>query len=173
MQTQTQTQTKASAVKSGMVKIVALIMLMIGINAQAFDKNNPSYKTLQSIMDNKSMFFVPISIVGTNSIVAALSIDYSKSDKYTPPTIRLSVPISEKLDNSVDFQSFSVTMENVNDMAKMLGVRLDYCASAHFEFNGSETEKMVADGNRALCMLRDVIDLEFVLNRVDLKIVSR
>ncbi len=166
-------QAKASAVKIGMVKIVALIMLMIGINVQAFDKNNPSYKTLQSVMDNKSMFFVPISIVGTNSIVATLSIDYSKSDKYTPPTIRLSVPISETTDEYVNFQSFSIDKYTINNMAKILGIQLEYCKNAHFEFNGSETEKMVIDSNRALCEMRDIIDLEYALNRVDLKIVSR
>ena len=164
------TQAKVSAVKIGMVKIVALVMLMIGMNVQAEVFTNFGFKSQQELSETKGIMMIPIKIIGVDSFVARVFFDYSKTTKYTKPTIGLQIPVDEKNTRTVSFESYALTMYQLNQMASELGIKLDYCSQARFNEIFPDAE-MTITGNYALCKNNDVIDLNHVINTVQIKVI--
>ena len=164
------TQVKVSAVKIGMVKIVALVMLMIGMNVQAEVLTNIGFETQQDLAEKKGELTFPIKIVGVNSFVAMLTFDYTKTTKYTKPTIFLQIPVDENNDRFISIESYALTIYQLNQMANELGIKLDYCSQAVYHKvlpNG----ELTITGNYTLCKNNDTINLDHVINTVQYKTI--
>ena len=163
-------KTQVKAVKIGMVKIVALVLMMLGMNVQAEVFTNFGFKSQQELSETKGIMMIPIKIIGVDSFVARVFFDYSKTTKYTKPTIGLQIPVDEKNTRTVSFESYALTMYQLNQMASELGIKLDYCSQAiyHDVFPDGE---LTVTGNYTLCKNNDIINLDHVINTVQYKAI--
>lgn len=166
------TQAKVSAVKIGMVKIVALVMLMIGMNVQAnYIDNSDKHLTKNDMINNNFSWFVPIDVVDVITFHAILEFDFSKADNYTPPTIRLKIPISPTQYKWAEITQHYVTISDINILANRLGIKLDFC---NFTTEMIETTEktLYVHSNDAMCNIKE-IDVEKIYNKLSIMLVDK
>ena len=157
---------QVKAVKIGMVKIVALVLMMLGMNVQAEIIDYLGYKSHQDLIENKGILVVPIKIIGVESFVATLAFDYSKTTKYTKPTISLRIPVDENNARIISFESYSLTIYQLNQMADKLEIKLDYCTKALLYNAFSAGEGLFITSEYSLCKSKEVINLDQVIRTV-------
>lgn len=166
-------QAKAKAVKIGMVKIVALVLMMLmGINAQAnYIDNTDKHLTKNDMISNNFSWFLPVKIVDVMKFNAILEFDFSKADGYIPPTIRLKIPISPTQYQWVEITKHYVTITDINMMADRLGIKLDFCS---YETEMIETNKntLYVHSNEAMCGIKEV-DVEKIYNKLLIMLVDK
>jgi len=161
-------KTQVKAVKIGMVKIVALVLMMLGMNAQA-EVYDISFKSQKDIIEQKALFVIPIKIIGVESFNAALFYDYSKTTMYSKPTIGLEIPIGENKVDRVFIEAYSLTKYQLNQMADRLGIKLDYCTKVD-QYVKRPGEDLFITANYSLCGINDVINLEQVITTVQYRL---
>ena len=166
------TQVKVSAVKIGMVKIVAFVMLMIGMNVQAnYIDNSDKHLTKSDMINNNFSWLIPVEVVGINAFRASLEFDFSKADSYTPPTIRLKIPISPTEYRWVEITQHYVTMNDINILANRLGIKLDFCSDETEMFETNE-KTLYIHSNKAMCNITEV-DVEKIYNKLSIMLVDK
>ena len=165
-------KTQVKAVKIGMVKIVALVLMMLGMNAQAnYIDNTDKHLTKNDMINNNFSWFIPIKVVDVMAFRASLEFDFSKADNYTPPTIRLKIPISPTEYRWVEITKHYVTINDINIMANRLGIKLDFCSNETEMF---ETNKntLYVHSNEAMCEIKE-IDVEKIYNKLLIMLVDK
>lgn len=165
-------KTQVKAVKIGMVKIVALVLLMIGINVQAdYIDNSDKHLTKNDMINNNFSWFIPVKVVDVIAFRASLEFDFSKADNYTPPTIRLKIPISPTEYRWVEITKHYVTMSDINIMANRLGIKLDFC-SYETEMIEINEKTLYVHSNDAMCNITEV-DVEKIYNKLLIMLVDK
>jgi hypothetical protein len=129
----------------------------------------PEFKEFaqRDIIEKKAILVVPIKIVGVEAFNATLFFDYSNTTKYSKPTIGLQIPVDEKNVRTISFESYSLTMYQLNQMANELGIVLDYCEEAIY-YKAYEDKKigLFITGNRSLCSVNNVINLDQLVRTI-------
>ena len=155
-----------------MVKIVAFVMLMIGMNVQAnYIDNSDKHLTKSDMINNNFSWLIPVEVVGINAFRASLEFDFSKADSYTPPTIRLKIPISPTEYRWVEITQHYVTMNDINILANRLGIKLDFCSDETEMFETNE-KTLYIHSNKAMCNITEV-DVEKIYNKLSIMLVDK
>jgi hypothetical protein len=144
-----------------------VLMLFVGTNVHAEIIDYMAFESQRDIIEKKAILVVPIKIVGVNAFNATLFFDYSNTTKYSKPTIGLQIPVDEKNVRTISFESYSLTMYQLNQMANELGIVLDYCEEAIY-YKAYEDKKigLFITGNRSLCSVNNVINLDQLVRTI-------
>ena len=165
-------KTQVKAVKIGMVKIVALVLMMLGMNVQAnYIDNTDKHLTKNDMINNNFSWLIPVNVVDVIAFRASLEFDFSKADSYTPPTIRLKIPISPTEYRWVEITKHYVTMSDINIMANRLGIKLDFCSDETEMFETNE-KTLYIHSNKAMCNITEV-DVEKIYNKLLIMLVDK
>ena len=165
-------KTQVKAVKIGMVKIVALVLMMLGMNVQAnYIDNTDKHLTKNDMINNNFSWLIPVNVVDVIAFRASLEFDFSKADSYTPPTIRLKIPISPTEYRWVEITKHYVTMSDINIMANHLGIKLDFCSDETEMFETNE-KTLYIHSNKAMCNITE-INVEKIYNKLLIMLVDK
>ena len=165
-------KTQVKAVKIGMVKIVALVLMMLGMNVQAnYIDNTDKHLTKNDMINNNFSWLIPVKVVDVIAFRASLEFDFSKADSYTPPTIRLKIPISPTEYRWVEITKHYVTMSDINIMANHLGIKLDFCSDETEMFETNE-KTLYIHSNKAMCNITE-INVEKIYNKLLIMLVDK
>ena len=165
-------KTQVKAAKIGMVKIAALVLLMLGMNVQAnYIDNTDKHLTKNDMISNNFSWFIPIEVVDVNAFRASLEFDFSKADSYTPPTIRLKIPISPTEYRWAEITKHYVTINDINIMANRLGIKLNFCSN-ETEMIETTEKTLYVHSNEAMCEITE-IDVEKIYNKLLIMLVDK
>ena len=144
-------------------KLMATLVLMmfVGTNVKAEIIDYFGFESQRDVIEKKAILVIPIKIVGVDAFNATLFFDYSHTTKYSKPTIGLQIPVDEKNVRTISFESYSLTMYQLKEMANELGIVLNYCEEAiYYKASADKNGGLFITGNRSLCRVNDVINLD-------------
>lgn len=142
----------------------------MNVQAEYLD-NSGKHLTKNDMINNNFSWFIPVRVVDVLKFRAILEFDFSKADGYTPPTIRLKIPISPTEYRWVEITKHYVTMNDIDLLANRLGIKLDFCS---FETEMIETDEktLYVHSNDAMCNIKE-IDVEKIYNKLSIMLVDK